>query len=203
MSPLYKIASRTNHAFTLNSEIPLSDLIDMDQNLTQKHQRLALTDTKHGEIYLEFKWRRASTITNEVGVKKDCLVSILVVSCQNLVGKEKNESNLYPRVRIKMNLTEEQEPEQTSTRSKTSNPIFDEAFLLESYNPSNDVINFEVVNSKNSKVLGKTELTVDSILVDAARDNSQDETFDRHLKLSHSSNDNANIRIIAKIYFLD
>ena len=99
----------------------------MDQNLTQKHQRLPLTDTKHGEIYLEFKWRKASTNTNEVGIKKDCLVSILVVSCQNLVGKEKNESNLYPRVRIKINSFDEKEPDQTSIRSKTSNPIFDEA----------------------------------------------------------------------------
>ena len=123
-----------------------------------------------------------------------CIVSILIDSAQNL-SPDRSENSLYPRVKIRLN--QDTQIEQTKVFSKEANPKIEESFLIECSDILSDVINIDVVNTKNDTSLGKATLSVVNLIL------SGTDASEKIIKLSNALNENATLILTTKTYVFE
>jgi Ca2+-dependent lipid-binding protein len=174
--------------------------IELKLLISGKHQHadhwITLSDVKHGDIHMQYDWTEAQNSTSDDPLADKYIVSLLVDSCHNLSSASGDEvSTMYPRVKVYLNKGAGLN-EQTCIQNKTSNPLFEESFLLESNSPSTDVINLEVVDTKKSSTsLGNVSIRMEDIIHSPSR-----EIINVSFKLENGLHKEAAVVISAKLY---
>lgn len=167
------------------------DTLLSGSNCTNSDQWVKLSDVKHGDIHLVHEWHVAKDATDEDKVADMYIVSLLV---DHIEGLTSNKSvSLYPKCKIKLNSGDPSFC--TTVASKTSNPVYEESFLIESFEPATDVLNMEVVDNKTKESLGKLTLAIQDII-----DWPGKEFANQEFPLENLSSAEPKIKLSAKLY---
>lgn len=111
------------------------------------------------------------------------------------MSPDRSENSLYPRVKIRLN--QGAQFEQTKVFSKEANPKIEESFLIECFDIISDVINIDVINTKNDTSLGKATLSVGNLIL------SGKDASEKTIKLSNALNENATLILTTKTYVFE
>ena len=144
---------------------------------------------------MQYGWKKSSTVLNNKCGTRGGIICISIDACQNLCSNETPESSLYPKVNICINLEKAQD---TAICNKTSNPVFSQSFLMEYKDYTTDIININVINSRNKDCLGNTTISLGHVF-----------EFENHeiirsvYMLEDGINMEASITVTAKLYFIE